>query len=93
MNSPINALVSGNAIFANATITSKMASAGAFCASPPSSDILRVSNWRSIRFNHYPQTDDIYSMIEHLYHHTLHTSFAWLQKWPAHIKPICAMDE
>ena len=52
-----------------------MASAGAFCANPPSSERFSGSKLSFYQFNHDPQTNDINSVIEHLDHHTLHATF------------------
>ncbi len=75
INSPTNALVNGNAILANAIITSIIVSTGALCATPPKLRNFSYTQLFFNQFNHNPQSNNINTMIEHLYHHSFQSQF------------------
>ena len=73
-NSPTKALVSGKAILASAIITNKIARPVLFVQARPAQKF-SCTELSFYQFYHYPQPNNINTMIEHLYHHTLHTNF------------------
>ena len=92
MNSPTNAFVSGNAIFANAIITNKMVNTGALCANPPNSEIFLVPNCFSIKSItiHKPM---ILIPWANICITIPSKATVCIVKMAALINPICAMDE
>ena len=85
-------MVSGKAIFAKAITTNKIVSMGALCATPPSCDILRTPVCLSINSItiHKPI---IFIPWQNICSITPCKPTSVFVKIPAHIKPMCAIDE